>query len=276
MLAHLPPAFQVQLSLEELASVPFVSGVLFAKVRLNDGGSFTDISPRLVGEEGEKEGREREREKERERERESDRQTDRSLSLEELASVPFVSGVLFAKVRLNDGGSFTDISPRLVGEEGEKEGRERERQTDRQTDRSLSLEELASVPFVSGVLFAKVRLNDGGSFTDISPRLVGEEGERQTDRQTDRSLIRFSFHLIIHPLCSSIFLVTSSCHPIFFSPLFCYSAYLLNYLPLFLCLHLIFFFLSWSVNLTHCLMSPGLRSTTTRSSGTAILSFPVR
>ncbi|KAK3796994.1 hypothetical protein RRG08_055050 [Elysia crispata] len=39
--------FQVQLSLEELASVPFVSGVLFAKVRLNDGGSFTDISPRV-------------------------------------------------------------------------------------------------------------------------------------------------------------------------------------------------------------------------------------
>ncbi|RUS87105.1 hypothetical protein EGW08_005105 [Elysia chlorotica] len=39
--------FQVQLSLEELASVPFVSGVLFAKVRLNDGGNFTDISPRV-------------------------------------------------------------------------------------------------------------------------------------------------------------------------------------------------------------------------------------
>ncbi|GFO45559.1 protein fam102a-like [Plakobranchus ocellatus] len=39
--------FQVQLSLEELASVPFVSGVLFAKVRLNDGGNFSDISPRV-------------------------------------------------------------------------------------------------------------------------------------------------------------------------------------------------------------------------------------
>ncbi|GFS09159.1 protein FAM102A-like [Elysia marginata] len=39
--------FQVQLSLEELAAVPYVSGVLFAKVRLNDGGSFTDISPRV-------------------------------------------------------------------------------------------------------------------------------------------------------------------------------------------------------------------------------------
>ncbi|XP_059149903.1 early estrogen-induced gene 1 protein-like isoform X6 [Physella acuta] len=38
--------FQVQLGLEELASVPFVTGVLFAKVRLNEGGSFTDLSSR--------------------------------------------------------------------------------------------------------------------------------------------------------------------------------------------------------------------------------------
>ncbi|XP_055898799.1 early estrogen-induced gene 1 protein-like isoform X2 [Biomphalaria glabrata] len=38
--------FQVQLGLEELASVPFVTGVLFAKVRLQEGGSFTDVSSR--------------------------------------------------------------------------------------------------------------------------------------------------------------------------------------------------------------------------------------
>ncbi|XP_012945110.1 protein FAM102A, partial [Aplysia californica] len=38
--------FQVHLGLEELASVPFVSGVLYAKVRLNDGGSFLEQSPR--------------------------------------------------------------------------------------------------------------------------------------------------------------------------------------------------------------------------------------
>ncbi|CAG5134005.1 unnamed protein product [Candidula unifasciata] len=38
--------FQVHLGLEELASVPFVTGILFAKVRLNDGGSFMDLSCR--------------------------------------------------------------------------------------------------------------------------------------------------------------------------------------------------------------------------------------
>uniref|UniRef100_A0A0B7A4V4 C2 NT-type domain-containing protein n=1 Tax=Arion vulgaris TaxID=1028688 RepID=A0A0B7A4V4_9EUPU len=38
--------FQVHLGLEELASVPFVTGIIFAKVRLNDGGSFNDLSSR--------------------------------------------------------------------------------------------------------------------------------------------------------------------------------------------------------------------------------------
>lgn len=38
--------FQVHLGLEELASVPFVTGILFAKVRLNEGGSFMDLSSR--------------------------------------------------------------------------------------------------------------------------------------------------------------------------------------------------------------------------------------
>ncbi|XP_070532751.1 early estrogen-induced gene 1 protein-like [Ptychodera flava] len=38
--------FQVNFSLEELSSVPFVNGVLFGKVRLLDGGSFSDSSTR--------------------------------------------------------------------------------------------------------------------------------------------------------------------------------------------------------------------------------------
>lgn len=38
--------FQVQLCLEELAAVPFVNAVLFAKVRLLDGGNFSEISTR--------------------------------------------------------------------------------------------------------------------------------------------------------------------------------------------------------------------------------------
>lgn len=38
--------FHVHLELDELASVPFVTGVLFCKVRLHDGGSYTDFSPR--------------------------------------------------------------------------------------------------------------------------------------------------------------------------------------------------------------------------------------
>ena len=35
---------------------------------------------------------------------------------------------------------------------------------------SLGLEELVNVPFVSGVLYAKVRLLEGGGFTEQSPR----------------------------------------------------------------------------------------------------------
>lgn len=38
--------FQVELCLEELAAVPFVNAVLFAKVRLLDGGNFSVISAR--------------------------------------------------------------------------------------------------------------------------------------------------------------------------------------------------------------------------------------
>ncbi|XP_076442810.1 EEIG family member 2-like [Babylonia areolata] len=38
--------FKVHLELVELSSVPFVTGVLFSKVRLHDGGSYTDYSPR--------------------------------------------------------------------------------------------------------------------------------------------------------------------------------------------------------------------------------------
>lgn len=38
--------FLVNFELEELLSVPFVSGIVFAKIRLLDGGSFTDVSNR--------------------------------------------------------------------------------------------------------------------------------------------------------------------------------------------------------------------------------------
>lgn len=38
--------FQVRLELEELSDVPFVTGVLYAKVRLLDGGTFLEQSPR--------------------------------------------------------------------------------------------------------------------------------------------------------------------------------------------------------------------------------------
>ncbi|XP_019484343.1 PREDICTED: protein FAM102B [Hipposideros armiger] len=41
--------FKVDFELEELSSVPFVNGVLFCKMRLLDGGSFTAESPRVVG-----------------------------------------------------------------------------------------------------------------------------------------------------------------------------------------------------------------------------------
>ncbi|GCB85322.1 hypothetical protein scyTo_0025976, partial [Scyliorhinus torazame] len=36
--------FQTLFSLEELAAVPFVNGVLFCKIRLLDGGDFTQLS----------------------------------------------------------------------------------------------------------------------------------------------------------------------------------------------------------------------------------------
>lgn len=38
--------FQVEICLEELLEVPFVSAVLFAKLRLLDGGNFQDHSTR--------------------------------------------------------------------------------------------------------------------------------------------------------------------------------------------------------------------------------------
>lgn len=40
--------FQVEICLEELLEVPFVSAVLFAKLRLLDGGNFQDHSSRYV------------------------------------------------------------------------------------------------------------------------------------------------------------------------------------------------------------------------------------
>lgn len=40
--------FDVKFEVEELSYVPFVSGALFAKVRLLDGGSFTECTNRLV------------------------------------------------------------------------------------------------------------------------------------------------------------------------------------------------------------------------------------
>jgi hypothetical protein len=39
--------FQVGLCVEELLEVPLISAVLFAKIRLLDGGSFQDHSTRL-------------------------------------------------------------------------------------------------------------------------------------------------------------------------------------------------------------------------------------
>ncbi|XP_059495514.1 early estrogen-induced gene 1 protein-like [Stegostoma tigrinum] len=38
--------FLVSLTLEELSAVPFVNGILFCKIRLLDGGSFSDLSSR--------------------------------------------------------------------------------------------------------------------------------------------------------------------------------------------------------------------------------------
>lgn len=38
--------FHVTFDLEELSSVPFVSGILFAKIRLLEGGSFSELSER--------------------------------------------------------------------------------------------------------------------------------------------------------------------------------------------------------------------------------------
>jgi hypothetical protein len=38
--------FQVDFELQELSSVPFVSGILYAKVRLVDGGNFLTQSER--------------------------------------------------------------------------------------------------------------------------------------------------------------------------------------------------------------------------------------
>ena len=38
--------FSVEVGLEELTAVPFVNAVLFAKLRLLDGGSFVDYATR--------------------------------------------------------------------------------------------------------------------------------------------------------------------------------------------------------------------------------------
>lgn len=38
--------FQVDFCVDELSAVPFVNAVLFAKIRLLDGGTFTEISSR--------------------------------------------------------------------------------------------------------------------------------------------------------------------------------------------------------------------------------------
>lgn len=40
--------FQVYFTLEELAAVPFVNGVLFCKIRLMDGGDFSTLSSRYL------------------------------------------------------------------------------------------------------------------------------------------------------------------------------------------------------------------------------------
>lgn len=38
--------FKVELQLDELVEVPFLNAVLFAKIRLMDGGSFQEYSSR--------------------------------------------------------------------------------------------------------------------------------------------------------------------------------------------------------------------------------------
>ncbi|KAI8491447.1 hypothetical protein Bbelb_306470, partial [Branchiostoma belcheri] len=38
--------FHVDLELEELSAVPFVNGILFSKLRLLEGGTFTELSSR--------------------------------------------------------------------------------------------------------------------------------------------------------------------------------------------------------------------------------------
>lgn len=42
--------FQVEFEVDELSNVPFVSGTLFTKVRLVDGGSFTECTNRSASE----------------------------------------------------------------------------------------------------------------------------------------------------------------------------------------------------------------------------------
>ncbi|KAG8293901.1 hypothetical protein J6590_007568 [Homalodisca vitripennis] len=44
--------FSVDVCIDELTAVPFVSAVLFAKVRLLDGGSFSETSSRKVSAQG--------------------------------------------------------------------------------------------------------------------------------------------------------------------------------------------------------------------------------
>lgn len=38
--------FQVDIRIEELTAVPFVNAILFAKIRLLDGGNFSETSSR--------------------------------------------------------------------------------------------------------------------------------------------------------------------------------------------------------------------------------------
>lgn len=40
--------FKVDLVLQELSDVTFVNGIIFAKIRLIDGGTFTELSQKLV------------------------------------------------------------------------------------------------------------------------------------------------------------------------------------------------------------------------------------
>jgi hypothetical protein len=40
--------FQAELTLEELTSVPFINAVLFAKIKLQNGGNFREVSSRFV------------------------------------------------------------------------------------------------------------------------------------------------------------------------------------------------------------------------------------